>query len=138
MPSVNPRKSKRARQAAKAEIRKILDELWDAQLLAEQFRKAHCQAQRLHALNSVTDPERWRGAMERSLAAVATLKTKLAAAVEVLKATYKNPEAFEALGINERFWLAPKVLRAHDAMVGQKSEQFLRKARELQVRGLLP
>lgn len=80
MPSTHPRTSKRARQTAKAEVRKLLDELWDAGLLAEQFRKSHNEAQRLHALNSVTDPERWRGAVERSAAALVALKAKLAEA----------------------------------------------------------
>lgn len=110
------RTSKRARQAAKAEVRKILDELWDAELLADQFRNAHNEAQQLHALNSITDPERWRDAMERSMAALVTIKAKLAKAVEALKGTYNDQAAFIELEWNERFWVPPKLLRAQDAM----------------------
>lgn len=112
----NSRTSKRARQSAKAEIRKLLDELWDAKLLADRFRSSHNEVQRRHALNSVTDPERWRGAMENSAAALVEVKAKLAAAVEVLKSTYNDPSAFLELQWDERFWVPPKLLRAWDAM----------------------
>jgi hypothetical protein len=123
--------SKRARQAAKAEVRKILDELWDAQLLAEQFRNAHNEAHRLHALNSANDPARWRDAMKRSATALVTLKTKLAKAVEVLKRTYKDPVAFTELEWDERFWVPPKLLRAQDAMERHRWNLFFRKETEL-------
>ena len=85
-------------------------------LLAEQFRKAHCEAQRLHALNRVSDPERWRGPMENSAAALVAVKAKLAEAVEVLKSTYNDPYAFDELAWDGRFWVPPKLLRARDAM----------------------
>jgi len=128
---ISPRTSKRARQAAKAEVRKLLDELWNTGLLAEQFRKSHNEAQRLHALNLVTDPERWRGAVERSAAALVALKAKLAAAIEALKGTYKDPRAFMELEWDERFWVPPKLLRAQDAMQIQRLETFRRKVAEL-------
>ena len=124
MPLVSPRTSKRARQAAKAEVRKLLDELWDAQLLNDQFRKNHNEAQRTHSDESVGDPERWRGAVERSAIVVIAVKKKLKAAVEVLKSTYKNPEAFA--GLDERFWTPPKLLQAHDAMNQYRIELFLK------------
>jgi hypothetical protein len=130
-----PRKSKRGRQAAKAEIRKILDEFSEAHLLVEHFRKAHCEAQRRHALggvNSMSDPERWRGPLEKSAAAVVTIKGRLANAVEVLKGTYKSLEAFEALDTNERFWTAPRIVRAGDAIAQHRSDQFLRRLEEMQ------
>ena len=131
IPPSHPRTSKRARQAAKAEVRKILDERWDAKLLADQFRKAHCEAQRLHALNRVTDPERWRRAMESSAAALVSVKAKLANAVEVLKSTYNDPDAFLALEWDERFWVPPKLLRAWDAMEEHRRELFRRLQAEL-------
>lgn len=127
----NPRTSKRARQAAKAEVRKLLDERWDAALLADQFRKAHCEAQRLHALNRVTDPERWRGAMENSAAALVTVKAKLVDAIEVLKSTYIDPAAFMDLEWDERFWVPPKLLRAWDAMEEHRRDLFRCKTAEL-------
>ena len=124
MPLVSPRTSKRARQAAKAEVRKLLDQLWDAGLLAEQFRKAHNEAQSSHSRNSVADPERWRGALERSAIPIIELKTKLKNAVEVLKSTYNDPTAFEELLLDERFWTPPRVLQAHDAMDQHRLELF--------------
>jgi hypothetical protein len=103
----SPRTRKRARQAAKAEVRKLLDELWDAQLLNDQFRKAHNEAQRSHSRDSVADPDRWRGALERSAITIIALKEKFKIPVEVLKSTYNNPEAFAEL--DEHFWTPPKV-----------------------------
>jgi hypothetical protein len=131
MLSSNPRTSKRARQAAKAEVRKLLDELWDADLLLQHFSKMHSTAQRQHALGKATDPERWRGAMERSSASVMAIKAKLADAVEVLKSTYNEPGAFEELNWSDRFWVPPKLLRAQDAMQRHRWELFLRKRAEL-------
>lgn len=131
MPSANPRTSKRARQAAKAEVRKLLDELWDADLLLKHFSKEHSNAQRQHALGFVTEPERWRGAMERSSASVVAIKTRLANAVEVLKSTYNDPGAFEELNWSDCFWVPPKLLRAQDAMQRHRWELFLRKRAEL-------
>jgi len=125
--NVPARKSKRGRQAAKAEMRKILDELWDAERLVDHFRNAHNEALRRHALggaSSMSDPERWHGPLKRSAAAAVAIRGRLANAIEVLQGTYKSREAFEALGSNERFWTAPRILRAGDRMVHAQSERF--------------
>ena len=130
----NFRTSKRARQAAKAEVRKLLDERWDAELLLDQFRKSHAEAQRQHAIDRVTDPEHWRGPMENSAAALVTVKAKLADAVETLRTTYNDPTAFMKLQWDYRFWTPPKVLRAGDVMEKQKLELFRRQLAELNQR----
>jgi hypothetical protein len=99
--------------------------------LLEHFSKAHNTAQRQHALDSVTDPEHWRGAMERSSASVVAIKAKLADAVKILKSTYNDPEAFRALNWNARFWVPPKLLHVQDEMQKYRLELFLRKKAEL-------
>ena len=129
--SAKPNTSKRARQTAKAEVRKLLDERWDAALLADQFRRAHCEAQRLHSIDRVTDPERWRGPMENSAAALVAVKAKLVNAIEVLKTTYNAPDAFADLEWDERFWVPPKLLRAWDAIEEHRRELLRRKMAEL-------
>ena len=131
MPPASPRRSKRARQAAKAEVRKLLDELWDADLLTEQFRKAHNEVQRSHARNAVADPEQWRGALERGTATIVTLKAKLKDAVKVLESTYNDPRAFKELKWDNRFWTPPKLLHARDAMEKYRLGLFNRKMAEL-------
>jgi hypothetical protein len=131
MPPASPRTSKRARQAAKAEVRNLLDELWDADLLTEQFRKSHNEMQRAHARNGVADPEQWRGALEHGTATVVTLKAKLKDAVKVLERTYKDPRAFKELMWDDRFCTPPKLFRAQDAMMKYRLKQFSRKMAEL-------
>lgn len=86
----------------------------------------------------MSDPERWRGPLERSAAAVVAIKGRLANAVEVLKDTYKSLEAFEALDSNERFWTAPRIVRAGDAIAQHRSEQFLRRLEEMQGKASIP
>lgn len=79
----------------------------------------------------MTDPEHWRGAMESSAAALVSVKAKLANAVEVLKSTYNDPDAFLAIEWDERFWVPPKLLRAWDAREEHRRELFRRQQAEL-------
>jgi lactate dehydrogenase-like 2-hydroxyacid dehydrogenase len=74
------------------------------------------------AKQHLIDPDRWRGALERGAITIIALKEKFKIAVEVLKSTYNNPEAFADL--DERFWTPPKVLQARDAMNQHRWELF--------------
>lgn len=69
--------------------------------------------------------------MESSAAALVTVKQKLADAVDVLKGTYNDPDAFLELQWDERFWVPPKLLRAWDARDEHHNELFRRRLAEL-------
>jgi hypothetical protein len=86
--------------------------------------KAHNEAQRLPALKSNSDPERWRGPMERSAAALVAVNAKLRAAIEVLKGTYTDPFAFTELEWSDRFWVPPKLLHVQDAKQAHRLKLF--------------
>ena len=69
--------------------------------------------------------------MENSAAALVKVKATLVDAIEGLKSTYVDPDAYMNLEWDERFWVPPKLLRAWDAMEEHRRDLFRRKMAEL-------